>query len=280
MGERRFKNSWSRIKRARDHLVAFQCEWNAVLANNPFGSVVRYDEDSSCYVASLTASETTQKRIADTILPLILGEFAHQLRAALDGLIWDAITYTQGAEPPADANSLYFPILNGRNRDFKKCGFHKFPFPDNLRIWLESIQPDSAEKPLGHPDRGLSGALEDVHNLARLDRHRRLRIIAAFPTELFADIVFDPPEGFKDIDREGLPCDILGGQYDRLRFKVESATGNPPQKIRIITGAKFEIFFEDIPPLQGMPSGERLSNLCEAIAYVISRFEGEFKADD
>jgi hypothetical protein len=143
MSERRFKNSWSRIKRATERLAAFQAEWNALLANNPFGTVVRYDEDSRWYVASLTASETTRKRIADTTLPLILGEFAYQLRAALDGLIWDAITFTQGTEPPADANRLEFPVLNGKIMNFEKCGFHDFPFPENLKTWLESIQPDS-----------------------------------------------------------------------------------------------------------------------------------------
>jgi hypothetical protein len=182
----------------------------------------------------------------------------------------------QGSEPPADANRLEFPILNGKVRDFKNCAFLKFPFPEKLKMWLESIQPGLTEKPVDHPDRGLANTLEDVHNLARLDRHRRLRIIAAFPTQLHADIVFDPPEGFKAIERDGLPCNILGGEYDLLRFKIESATGKPPQKIRIKTDAKFEVFFEDVPPLDGVPSGEQLALLWNAVQYVIQRFEEEF----
>lgn len=212
------------------------------------------------------------------MLPLILGEYAYQLRAALDGLIWDAITFEQGGtEPPADANRLEFPILNGKIRDFQSCAFHNFPFPEKLKAWLESIQPDSAEKPEGHPDRGLAGALEDIHNLARLDRHRRLRIVAAFPTELLANFVFEPAEGFRAIGEEGLPCNILGDEYDLLRFKVESVTGNLPGKIRIETGAKFEIFFEDLVTYKDLPPGQRLGNLGDAVAYVISRFEDEFR---
>lgn len=273
---RRFKNSWSRIERATSHLAEFQAEWNRVAGQNHFDSLIRYDKHSGWYIASLTADYATRESIRKTTLPLILGEYAYQLRAALDGLIWDAITFTQGTEPPADANRLEFPILNGKVRNFKDCGFLKFPFPDKLKIWLESIQPDSAEKPVGHPDRGLAGALEDVHNLARLDRHRRLRIIAAFPTELYANIIFEPLEGFTVIGREGLPCNILGEEYDLLRFKVESATGAPPRKIRIETGAKFEIFFEDLVTYRDMPSGERMGNLCAAIEYVVKRFEDEF----
>jgi hypothetical protein len=80
------------MERAEHHLKTFQTEWALLLAQNPFGSIVRYHEDSGWYVASLTADEATRKRISDTTLPLILGEFAYQLRAALDGLIWDAIT--------------------------------------------------------------------------------------------------------------------------------------------------------------------------------------------
>jgi hypothetical protein len=259
--EWRFRNSWSRLERAALHLAAFQAEWNQLLAQNSFGSIVRFDQDSRWYIASLTASDATREAIRKTPLPLILGEFAYQLRAALDGLIWDAITFRQGTEPLADANRLEFPVLNGKIRNFKDCGFHKFPFPEKVKTWLESIQPDSVEKPMGHPGRGLASTLEDVHNLARLDRHRRLRIIAAFPTELHANIVFAPPEGFKAVDREGLPCNILGDEYDLLRFKVESITGLPPKKIRIETGAKFEVFFEDIPPVDDMPSGAPVGNV-------------------
>ncbi len=274
--QRRFKNSWSRIDRAAEHIAAFQTEWSRV-AQAARSTVVRYDKDSGWYVASLAADEAIRDSIRGTTLPLILGEYAYQLRAALDGLIWDAVTFEQkGTEPPANTNSLYFPVLNGKDRDFKKCGFHKFPFPDKLKTWLESIQPDSTEKPVDHPDRGLAGALEDVHNLARFDRHRRLRCIASFPTKLYVNVVFYPPEGFREVDMEGLPCNLLGDEYDLLRFKVESVTGTLPRKVRIKTGAKFEIFFEDLATYKDMPSGQRLGNLAEAVTYVINRFEDEF----
>jgi hypothetical protein len=275
MSEPRFKNSWSRIERATHHLAAFKAEWNRI-AQATRSTVIRYDEDSGWYVASLTADDATREAIRKTILPLILGEYAYQLRAALDGLIWDAITFTQGTEPPADANRLEFPVLNGKVRNFKDCGFHKFPFPEKLKTWIESIQPDSAEKPEGHPDRGLAGALEDVHNLARWDRHRRLRIIASFPTELYTNVIFDPPDGFKEVGMEALACNILGDENELLRFKVESVTGNLPRKIRIETNAKFEIFFEDLATYKGLATGERLGNLGEAVGYVIGQFESEF----
>jgi hypothetical protein len=143
--------------------------------------------------------------------------------------MWDAITFTKGTEPPSDAGQVYFPIITAKSK-FKDCGFRRFPFPQKLDSWLETIRPDLAEKPLGHSDRGLGGALLDVNNLAKLDRHRRLRVIASFPTELYADFVFDPSEGFKAVAIEGLPCNLLGEEDELLRFKVESVTRNRPRK--------------------------------------------------
>jgi hypothetical protein len=164
--------------------------------------------------------QDTLRLIQSNTLALKLGEFAYQLRAALDGVIWDAITYRQGTEPPADANGIGFPILNGKVRDFDKCGFHKFPFPQNLADWLRSIQPGTADTPIGHPDRGMNNTLEDIHNVARFDRHRRLRLVAAVPGDPVVDVATMPP-GATVIRHDWLNCDPLSGVYDYLWFELE-----------------------------------------------------------
>ncbi len=273
---RKFKTSSLRLGRATEHLAAFQAEWDR-LAKNRWKSVVRYDKDSGWYTASLApADDSVLVTIRNTPLPLIVGEFAYQLRAALDGLMWDAITVMQnGVEPPANAKDIYFPILSIKNAKFDDCGFNRFSFPDKLKAWLKAIQLNSTQKPLDYPE-GLIEALEDINNLSRMDTHRRLRLIASMPTQLFAEFETVPAEGFTILGKEGLPCNILGDEYDLLRFKVESVTGKQPEKIRIITGTKFEVFFEDIPPVKDAPSGTRLGHLCDAVGYVIGLFESEF----
>lgn len=275
MSERQFKNSWSRLERATEHLTAFQAGWNR-LTEDGFSTVAAYDKDGGWYVARVIPNNpAVREALRQTTLPLILGEYAYQLRAALDNLVWDAITFTQGTEPPPNASQVYFPVVTGKAK-FKDCGFRKFPFPQKLDTWIESIQPDLAEKPLGHPDRGLAGAILDINNLAKFDRHRRLRVIASFPTELYVDFVFDPPEGFKAVAIEGQPCNLLGDEDELLRFKVESETGERPRNISLATGVKFEIFFEDLVTYKDVAPGERLCNLCAAVEYIIVRFENEF----
>jgi hypothetical protein len=205
-----------------------------------------------------------------------LGEYAYQLRAALDRLIWDAITFTQGTEPPSDANRLEFPILNGKARNFQDCAFLKFPFPDELKIWLESVQPYSAVKPPGDPDRGVSTCLGDIHDLARFDRHRRLRVVAAVPTGLKFWVDTIPP--CKVVARERIDsCDLLSGQYEFLRYRIETSEGIHPEKARLKTELTFEILLEDIEPFDGKNTGEQLEMLLHVVRYIIMRFEENFR---
>ena len=269
----KFKSSTARVERAMTHLAALKSEFEAIFANDAISTVCRYDKDSGWSIASIVLSSATIERIEKNVLALELGEYAYQLRAALDGLIWDAITLRQGTEPSADTNRIEFPIVDGIKKKFKDCTFLKFPFPDKLRVWLESIQPDQAEKPEGHPDRGLSAALGDIHDLARLDRHRRLRVMAAVPTDLKFRVISDPPS--RIIAKERIyTCDVFCGQYEFLRFQVEAE--RVPEKAALETHLTFEILLEDMPPIDGMSVFLQLQIFAEAVGYIVDRFEEEF----
>src|SRR5580658_215611 len=109
--ERKFKNSWRRLDRAADHLVAFNAELGAILGDNGISTISRHDKNSGWDIAAIALPEPVIERIRKNKLSLELGEYAYQLRAALDGLIWDAITLQQkGTEPAPDANRVEFPI--------------------------------------------------------------------------------------------------------------------------------------------------------------------------
>jgi hypothetical protein len=271
----RFKDSWDRLGRAAKHLDAFKVEWAGVLADNGFSTIARYDIDSGWFIASGVLTEAAAKRVRENNLSLELGELAYQLRAALDGLIWETITRTQGTEPPADASRIEFPILNGKRRDFKKCAFLKYPFPPKLKTWLQSIQPDTGEKPEGDPDRGLNVTLEDIHDLARLDRHRRLRILVAVPTKLKFGFTTEPPS--RIIARERIHTfNLFGNQLEFLRFQVETADGSMVKKGSLQTDLTLEILAEDVEPYENRDIGIQVMRFLSAVERVIERFEEEF----
>ena len=273
----RFTNSRSRLERAEYHAKAFHSQWETFLEKDGLAAVGSYDKSSGWFVASVDPTPAMLEKIRTNTLSLELGEMAYQLRSALDGLIWETVTIMQaGSEPAPDAdgaNKLDFPILNGKYRDFKKCGFHKFPFPDQLREWLESIQPDSAEKPVGDPYRGIKTTLEDIHDLARHDRHRRLRVVGAAPTEIrFGMESSDPTARVGDYEMIG-ECDFLSGKHEFLRFKVITASGIFPEKVRLGTNVRVEISVEQIELYNGQNLGMQLQRFIQAVSMVIEKFE-------
>lgn len=269
----RFKGSRSRVDRAAFHVQNIVSEWKSLFEKDGFSAVATHDKDSGWYVAKAVLSSGTIDKIAKNNIALEVGEAAYQLRAALDGLIWEAIAITQGAEPPADANRLDFPILNGKNRDFKQCGFHKFPFPDQLRDWLESIQPDAAEKPVGNPDRGLKTTLEDIHDLARMDRHRRLRMVTVSPVEVNLRIQSYPFPSSVSHHEMIESCDLFSGQYDFVRFKLKAEYGATPYKFSLHTNLSFEVQVEGIEPYEGEDIGTQILRFMHAVDLVIAKFE-------
>jgi hypothetical protein len=55
--KRKFKNSWRRLDRAADHLVAFNAELGAIFADNGLATVARYDKDSGWDIAAIALPE-------------------------------------------------------------------------------------------------------------------------------------------------------------------------------------------------------------------------------
>ena len=275
----RFKNSWNRLQRAAHHARAFAAEWDAIFDGEPLQPELREDK-AGWFTIVANFVPSAQERVLRNTLALELGELAYQLRAALDGLIWDTVTHMQGFEPPTDeANRLEFPILNGKVRHFDNCGLQKFPFPHRLKGWLESIQPGSLEKPIGDPDRGLKTTLEDVHNLARLDRHRRLRTIAAILADLSLSIETKPPGG-KIVAHEALACDLLNGQNEIVRCRVECAGGLLPYNISLKAQIAFDISVEGVELYYGVNVMSQLNRFIRAVEHTIIRFEAELSEID
>jgi hypothetical protein len=219
-------------------------------------------------------------RIRSNQLSFVLGEFAYQLRAALDGLIWDTITYTQGSELPSNTkglNRLEFPLSpTWKAKDVDKNCFHGFPFPQDLIDWMKTIQPSTADKPIGHPDLGLQNTLVDIHNLARYDRHRRLRIVSMLPINQRVDILGTEPPGGGAIEHEWLHCNPLDGKYEIMRMKIVCPGGLFPYQVHIKPNVSFTVFAENIEPYDGADIGVQLNRFIGAVSRVINRFDEEF----
>ncbi|MGP8259611.1 MAG: hypothetical protein ACLQM6_06610 [Acidobacteriaceae bacterium] len=264
--DRLFKNSWKRIERAKMHGEALAREWTTALPKEGQRVDVKQENDGA-WVASFLINVPPDNNLA-----LEVGEFFYQLRSSLDGAIWQAVTIGEGTEPTTNINRLDFPICS-EERYFNQSAIHKHKLPQNLKNWLASIQPYCAEKPLDDPDRGLGTTLQILHNLARMDRHRRLRVVAAVPSKVEWAFNSWPPANITSA--EGIRCNFLEGESKFLRFTAETIDGQPIDKIQLATGIKIEIAVDEIPCWEGTLDKEFV-RFVGATHYVIQRFEEFF----
>lgn len=266
-----FEDSLKRIKRAKVHADAF---WNEVIRIFPKeGYSVSLDKENE-RTWIVTAIFKTPPN--DELLSLELGEFFYQLRAALDALIWKAVWIKDGREPSADANRLEFPICPNQEK-FDTAAIHKFNFPQELRNWISTIQPYSAEKTVDDPERGLNSTLKTLHDCARKDRHRRLHVAAAVASTVQLDFLDGFPEGVSFRSAEILPADFLKGRNKFLRLELASETGTLPSFQRhLATALKIDISVDEFANWtdEGFP-GE-IVRLGGAVEHVRRRFEEYF----
>jgi len=263
-----FEDSWKRIRRSKVHAEAF---WGEVLRIFPKdGYTVNLDKkDERTWIATAIFKVPPN----DELLSLELGEYFYQLRAALDALVWKAVWLTRGSEPPADANTLEFPIYM-RQKKFDDAAIHKSPFPQELRIWLGTIQPYSAEKPVGDPEHGLASTLKVLHDCARKDRHRRLHVATAVPATVHYDFLDGFPDGVTIRCAEILPVDFFNGKNEFLKVELAHETGAMPRfQKNFATALQIDISVDEITNWtdEGFP-GE-LIRFGQATEHVIDRFE-------
>ncbi len=248
------------------HGDAMAREWTTLLPKETH-SVTVEQEDDGTWVASATFGISLENNLA-----LEVGEFFYQLRSSLDGAIWQAVAIAEGTEPTADIDRLEFPICIAK-RQFEQSAIHKSKLPQELKDWLASIQPYCAVKPLDDPDRGLGATLELIHDMARKDRHRRLRVVAAVPTALEMGFSSVPPATITSV--EGIRCNFLEGESKFLRFTAATEDGSPIDKIQLATGLKIEIAIDEIP-LWEQRLDREFVRFVGAVVYVLQRFEAVF----
>ncbi len=101
--------AYQRLERARAHLDALEIEVRVFIESEPFEAVIDHDREQGRYLV-----RGKLRREPPASLGLIAGDAIHNMRAALDNLMWQFAR--RHHEPPAN-KTLTFPILLIRERD-------------------------------------------------------------------------------------------------------------------------------------------------------------------
>ncbi len=235
-----FVDSWKRLNRAGVHAKAFTAD-AARLLNKEAYTVAMEERGNGRYVAVARLTNPPKNDLA-----LELGEFFYQLRAALDCLVYQFAVDECAPNPPAYEDKLTFPIYLGDTGAFQDNPLYKGPYPQELKDWLQRIQPYNIGKPKYSDWATVSKRLRTIHDCARKDRHRRLHIVAAVPTAI--KWAFRQSAGVTISKVVTLPANFFEDESDFLELYA-TGTDDPDAYIQLQTDLVIDV---SVPEILGL----------------------------
>jgi len=160
-----FASCWLKIGRAEEHLGALKGEIKAWLQADPYSVVKLHDLN--------TGRHSLAVRIRGTApfdrLALVAGDCAHNLRCALDHLVFALAIAESGQNPPPDAKKIQFPIVDSAAA-FEKQRYRIGCLTKKSQDFIESVQPYNRHDPELPPILGVLNIFEnaDKHQLIHL----------------------------------------------------------------------------------------------------------------
>lgn len=167
-----------RLERADEHLATLNDELDAFVNQEDRGLVGYFERDTSEYVFRVGG------QMPDARIGLVVSEFAHHLRAALDNLVWQLVLL-RGGSPNRRQE---FPIYESRKRYRDNGRFALLGVSADDRAAIEAIQPFEYGEGASQAYLALLAWLNNV------DKHRFLHIGFALP-RISAMPVYSGPEG-------------------------------------------------------------------------------------
>lgn len=163
--------SWRlKIHRAREHFAALDREIRAWVGTNPMAILKEKDAEGRRH----TVFGEIVNPPALNRWSLIAGDCVHNLRSALDSLVYAIAVHETGLNPPADERALQFPVASCPN-DFKKQKNRIRSLSPIVQSEIEKAQPYNVSHPEFPP------ALELLGTLDIIDKHKMLNVVAAVP---------------------------------------------------------------------------------------------------
>jgi hypothetical protein len=167
----------------------------------------------------------------------LLGEWLYNLRSALDYGLYDLAAHASGQRNPPSAKAIQFPVCENPDKFKKQAALRLLDLSEEHIEIIENAQPykahardmylgDDGNRPLA---RGVevvqNTSIWQLHELARLDRHRKLSNVIATTNAHYGGVIF-----IRGIcaDEAGYHVEFSGGHlYEdigegpaEIRFKV------------------------------------------------------------
>lgn len=177
MAHNPFEGCWDRFDRAITHRDAAMKLWSDFLDDENAYEFGFYMDPQRENVGRGTIRVWQARSMPASELSILFGEYFYNLRAALDYAVYATAIVDNGwHDPPPGERVLQFPVCE-TPESWVKNAYHIRPLSERHRSWIESVQPyQGTDDPT---QRGIFW----LNHLARLDRHRALRVVGAYVSE-------------------------------------------------------------------------------------------------
>ncbi|MFL5865840.1 MAG: hypothetical protein ACJ766_01920 [Thermoleophilaceae bacterium] len=240
-----------RLDRAYEHLSTLDDERSAFLDQEDRRVVGHFERDPSEYVFQFAG------KLPDPEIGIVLSEFAHHLRAALDNLLWQLVLLRGGSPTRA----TQFPIYESREGYERNARRMLRGVSADDRALIKIMQPYEAT-----PDAPHLHALARIGWLNNTDKHRFLHVscVAQQPSEVPLELVEGHTEAISrtgtlvldDSEMDALsdffawwPIPVRDiGEVGGVRFGANSPSDDPTEFLRVsvvATGANPEMKMKD-----------------------------------
>ena len=255
----------AKIERASLHLREFGDRVRSFTDQAPYKVRGEHHSDTNEIVFVAEANHACPPIPLD--LALIAGEVAHQLRSALDHLVWQLVVAHTG-QPPQGTKSG-FPIFKTEAGYQQRAGSMIVGVSDRARERIRAAQPFHLD---GDAECALTWV---VHELNNTDKHRLIPVAVEHTSVGSVVMTTD----------DGVVTELLPWQEhvrEPLRDGVEVARAQIPDGA---SGAQFDIplgfdvAFEQLGDVRRHPASDLLEKAVRYVNDLVESFRGEFPRD-
>ena len=269
---RPFQSCRERIERAKTHRDALAEAWNTFVRNEHYSVIVRMENDGTGRIFVRPTFPALPINFS-----LEFGEMVYQLRAALDGCVYEAAIIKTGQNPPPDEDYLAFPICNTPERfNTKNTARSIAPLPKDCKDWIQSIQPYNAPKTLKPAEMvaSFNRNLGILHDWARKDRHRQLHLLGAWGSKATPNLRIPDGTVLRSLTVSG--SKLLKDESEIATFILDGFV--PGMEVSANPNLAIDIAVDEVPPQLADTDtlGNRLFNIFLFVESVVGAFESFF----
>lgn len=212
---------FAKLDRADELLKELGEKWVAFLESDPYPHWIDAESEPGWQCVYFDFSQ-----LAPADFGVLAGEIAHDLRSALDHLVWrEAVEFSGRVLAEKKENVISFPLRRTR-ANFKDAPVLRYVSKDAAAI-MERHQPYKRGKGIGPKALGL------LHWFNRMDKHHAIHVsAAATPRYLSTGIFLDyNPAGLLDIIPR-LRWGELKRRTEVIRFRFDPAGPEPNMQVK------------------------------------------------